>query len=210
MISRIVTDDKKPGEAKDPDSTSLTQLFKAFSTDEEYAQFRAELTDGLGWGEAKKKLFNQIEAEIGPMRPKYEEYINEPQKLEEILLAGAEKARKISAPFLEELRNAVGLRPFTAFKGSAHNAPVKETKKKSAAASFKQYRNPDGTFGFKFTDAAGTVLLESTGWASGAEAGRAIGQLKKNGIAALAALPLVERAAGITDQQLADAFASLA
>ena len=67
-----------------------------------------------------------------------------------------------------------------------------------------------GTFGFKFTDAAGTVLLESTGWASGAEAGRAIGQLKKNGIAALAALPLVERAAGITDQQLADAFASLA
>ena len=210
MISRIVTDDKKPGEAKDPDSTSLTQLFKAFSTDEEYAQFRAELTDGLGWGEAKKKLFNQIEAEIGPMRPKYEEYINEPQKLEEILLAGAEKARKISAPFLEELRNAVGLRPFTAFKGSAHNAPVKETKKKSAAASFKQYRNPDGTFGFKFTDAAGTVLLESTGWASGAEAGQAIGQLKKNGIAALAALPLVERAAGITDQQLADAFASLA
>lgn len=208
MVSRIVTDDRKPGEAKDPDSTSLTQLFKAFSTPEEYQAFRAELEDGLGWGEAKKKLFSQIEAEIGPMRPKYEKFISEPSLLEDIMQAGAKKARALAAPFVDELMHATGLRSYNDFKGSVHGTAKTAAKKKAAA--FKQYREKDGTFGFKFTAADGTVLLESTGWAGGAEAGRAIGQLKKEGAAALAALPQVKIQAGVTDAQLAEAFASLA
>ena len=47
-ISRVVTDSKLPGEPKDPDSTSLTQLFDAFATPEEQQAFRDELRGGLG------------------------------------------------------------------------------------------------------------------------------------------------------------------
>ena len=212
MIMRIVTDTKKPGEPKDPGSTSLTQLFRAFSTDSQFEEFCSELRDGLGWGEAKKRLFQQIEAEIGPMRPVYEKYTANPALLEEILQEGAQKARKLSAPFLAELMDAVGLRSFTKFTGSVHNSPSPASpaeKKKAASASFKQFRNPDGSFGFKFVSPAGKVLLESEGWASGAEAGKTVGRLKKDGLAALASLPAVRRAAGVTDEELEQAFSSL-
>ena len=64
-ISRIVTDSRLPGEPKDPDSTSLTVIYDAFATEEESAAFRQELRDGLGWGEAKKRLADKIDAEIG-------------------------------------------------------------------------------------------------------------------------------------------------
>lgn len=207
MVNRIVTDDKKPGEAKDPDSTSLTQLFKAFSTPEQYQAFRTELVDGLGWGEAKAKLFNQIEAEIGPMRPKYERFISNPSELEEILRMGGEKARKLAAPFVDELVRATGLRPFTEFKGEVHTDAKPAAKKKPA--SLKQYREKDGTFGFKLTAGNGAVLFESAGWASGAEAGRTIGRIKKEGFAALASVPGIKVTEGVTQQQIEEALASL-
>ena len=59
-IGRIVTDSKLPGEPKDPQSTSLTRIYEAFATREEYDAFCQELLDGLGWGEAKKKLIDKI------------------------------------------------------------------------------------------------------------------------------------------------------
>ena len=207
MVNRIVTDDKAPGEAKNPDSTSLTQLYKAFSTPDQYQEFRAFLEDGLGWGEAKSKLFNQIEAEIGPMRPKYERFISHPAELEEILQAGGEKARKLAAPFVDQLVRATGLRPFTDFRGEAHSGVKTAARKK--AACFKQYREKDGTFSFKLVSSNGAVLFESTGWTSGADAGRMIGRLKKEGAAALSSISGIQLADGITQEQLEEAFASL-
>ena len=86
-IGRIVTDSKLPGDPKDPQSTSLTRIYEAFATREEYDAFCQELRDGLGWGEAKKKLIDKINGEIGPMREKYEYYISHPAELEAILQA---------------------------------------------------------------------------------------------------------------------------
>ena len=77
-IARIVTDSRAPGEPKDPDSTSLTVIFDAFATPEERENFRAELRSGLGWGEAKKRLADQLDREIGPMRARYEELMAHP------------------------------------------------------------------------------------------------------------------------------------
>ncbi len=174
-ISRIVTDSKLPGEPKDPSSTSLTQIFDAFATETEQKAFRTELEAGLGWGEAKKRLVEQIEKEIGPMREKYAYYTSHPAQLEEILLAGAAKARKISVPFMEELRRAVGLRKFHALDGST---AAKKTAKKAAKPVFKQYRESDGQFYFKFVDPAGKILLQSKAFALGKEAGQTVGRLK--------------------------------
>ncbi len=177
-IGRVVTDSKLPGEPKDPDSTSLTKIFDAFATPEEREAFRAELRGGLGWGEAKKRLVNQIEAEIGPMREKYAYYTSHTDELEDILQAGAEKARKLSAPFMERLREAVGLRSFRHV--AAHKAaPQKAEPAKSApTATFKQYREADGLFYFKLTLTGGRVLLTSKGFASGRDAGQSVAKLK--------------------------------
>lgn len=177
-IGRVVTDSKLPGEPKDPDSTSLTKIFDAFATPEEREAFRAELRGGLGWGEAKKRLVNQIEAEIGPMREKYAYYTSHTDELEDILQAGAEKARKLSAPFMERLREAVGLRSFR-HVAAPKAAPQKAEPAKSApTATFKQYREADGLFYFKLTLTGGRVLLTSKGFASGRDAGQSVAKLK--------------------------------
>lgn len=183
-ISRVVTDSKLPGEPKDPESTSLTKIFDAFATHEEREAFRAELREGLGWGEAKKRLVDQIEAEIGPMREKYAYYTTHTDELEDILQAGAAKARKLSIPFMERLREAVGLRSFhhlSAAKTSGKSAEKTALPAKSApTATFKQYREADGLFYFKLTQTGGRVLLTSKGFASGRDAGQNVARLKKD------------------------------
>jgi len=77
----------------------------------------------------------------------------------------------------------VGLRPLSS---SASTQAVKEAK--AAQPSFKQYREKDGQFYFKFVDAQGQVLLQSLGFASPKEAGQAIARLQTDGSSTLAEL----------------------
>jgi tryptophanyl-tRNA synthetase len=118
------------------------------------------------------------------MRAQYEELINNPAKVDAILLKGAAKARSIATPLIQELRHAVGLRALA----STANAKAPSTSKaaRAAAPSFKQYREKDGHFYFKLVDSQGRVLLQSLGFASPKEAGLAIGQLQQNDAKALA------------------------
>lgn len=90
-ISRIVTDSRAPGEAKDPDNSHLFTLFQAFATAEQSAEFRSELLQGLGWGEAKNRLFQLLDSELGEARERYHQFIERPSDLEDILQLGAKK-----------------------------------------------------------------------------------------------------------------------
>lgn len=109
-IARIVTDSRAPGEPKDPDSSHLFLLYSAFASAEQVAAFRQELLEGLAWGEAKQRLFQLLDNELGEARERYQALIAKPDDIEDILLAGAAKARRIATPFIAELREAVGLR----------------------------------------------------------------------------------------------------
>ena len=186
-IARIVTDSRLPGEPKDPESSHLVTIYDAFATPVQREAFRAELRAGLAWGEAKAQLVALIEAQIGPMRARYAELMAHPERIEAILQQGAAKARAVAAPLLAELRQAVGLRSFTAVPVVAASAAKAE---KSALPLFKQYREADGQFYFKFVDGDGTTLLEIGGFATGRDAGRLVGLLKAEGRAALADAPV--------------------
>src|SRR5690554_5343733 len=118
-VKRIVTDSRGPGEPKDAENSHLFTLYRAFATPEQSAAFRKALEEGLAWGEAKEQLCERIDAELGPMRDRYEDFIARPQRIEEILQAGAEKARRLSVPFIERLREAVGLRRSTSVGAGA-------------------------------------------------------------------------------------------
>ena len=112
---------------------------------------------------------------IAPMRAQYEELIHNPARIEQTLLAGAERARAVATPFMRELRSAVGLRSLVQVA-----APHKADKAhKAALPSFKQYREQDGKFYFKFVAADGRLLLQSTGFDAPKAAGQAIGQLQQ-------------------------------
>jgi tryptophanyl-tRNA synthetase len=175
-VARIVTDSRLPGEPKDPEGQALVTVFDAFATPQERADFRAALRGGLGWGDAKQQLIAQIDRQIGPMRARYDALMAHPEELEAILQAGAARARAIAGPFLKALREAVGLRPYTQ---TAATAVAKA--EKAALPVFKQYREADGRFYFKLLSASGELLLQSSGFEQGREAGQWVARLKRDG-----------------------------
>ena len=178
QIASIVTDSKAPGEAKSTEGSALFQIYQAFASADETTALAKAFADGIAWGDAKQVLFERIDREIAPMREQYQELINNPGKLDQILLAGADKARQMATPFIKELRHAVGLRPL-----SSVNSASTAKDSKVALPSFKQYREKDGQFYFKLVDAQGQQLLQSKGFASPKEAGQTIGRLQTEGMA---------------------------
>jgi tryptophanyl-tRNA synthetase len=174
-ISRIVTDSRAPGEAKDPDDAHLFTLYQAFAQPAEVEAFRADLLQGLGWGEAKARLFNVLDAELGEAREQYARLIERPADLEDILQAGAAKARKVATPFLGELREAVGLRSFR----EQVQVATASKKKAGKAARFVSFREEDGSFRFRLLGADGEQLLLSRTFADGKTAGAVSKQLQQ-------------------------------
>lgn len=179
-IMKIVTDSKLPGEPKDPDSTSLTALYDAFGSHEERNEFRKKLQEGLGWGEAKEIVFQKINSEIGPMRERYEAYMQEPEKVEAILREGVERIRPMARALVDQCRNAVGLRTFKPLQEKKAAAKAKKSK-----ASLKQYREKDGLFYFKLVNGQGKTLLTAGGLPSGKEVGAHLQSFKASGLGAL-------------------------
>jgi len=197
LIMGIVTDSRAPGEPKDTEGCAVFQLYQAFATPEETAAFAREFAAGIAWSQAKERLFERIDREIAPMRATYDDLMAHPDKVEAYLQAGAAKARALATPFTARLRAAVGLRPLDALAPPpADTAPAH----KSAPPVFKQYREADGRFYFKLTDARGHVLLQSTGFDSPQAAGQAVARLKTKGWAACADLHGAVTAAAEADQ----------
>lgn len=173
-VARIVTDSRQPGQAKDAEGSHLYTLYRAFATQEESVQFRLELEEGLGWGDAKNRLCERIEQELAPMRERYAQLMAKPQRIEEILQAGAAKARKLSAPFMGQLRAAVGLRQ--AAQGASHHKAGKAKAEKKAR--FVSFRDEAGQFRFRLLDTAGNELFLSEGFENPKAAGEVVKRLQ--------------------------------
>jgi tryptophanyl-tRNA synthetase len=169
VIARIVTDSRLPGEPKDPNNSHLFTLYQAFAPAQQLAEFRAQLLGGLAWGEAKQRLFELLDAELGEARERYQQLMERPADLEDILLAGAAKARRTATPFLERLRESVGLRSFRA------QTVTQETQKKKAEKTlrFVSFRDEEGKFRFRLLDANGEQLVLSVPFDDGKSAGLA-------------------------------------
>ncbi|HET7931559.1 MAG TPA: tryptophan--tRNA ligase [Rhodanobacteraceae bacterium] len=174
-IARIVTDSRAPGEPKDPDSSSLFAIYRAFAGDAEAAGFRTALQQGMGWGEAKQQLFERIEAELAPQRERYDALMARPGDIEDALHAGAKKARAIAGPRIEIMRRAVGLGALSAPAGNA-----KAAKKADKRARIVSFRDESG-FRFRLLGADGDALLLSRAFADPKAAGQASRALASDG-----------------------------
>ncbi len=108
-INKIKTNLLEPGEPKDPDTSAVFQIWKAFATQEQTAEMRRAFEEGIGWGDAKKKLFALINEEIAEARERYEDLLARPADIEAELQKGAEKARAVSKPMLAQVREAIGI-----------------------------------------------------------------------------------------------------
>ena len=206
QIMSIVTDSRAPGEPKDTEGSALYAIYRAFADDAEAADFARAFADGIGWGDAKQRLFERIDAEMGPMRERYQHLMAHPGEVETLLRRGADKARALATPLMRELRQAVGLRALDAQVVAVRGGD----QAKAGLPTFKQYREPDGRFYFKLTGVGGQVLLQSRGFESPRDAGQAVKRLQTEGGAALAALAdRLEPVADTVSPALADALQAL-
>ncbi|GAB3789365.1 tryptophan--tRNA ligase [Dyella agri] len=182
-IMRIVTDSRAPGEPKDPDSSALYTIFRAFADDAESAAYRQALVDGIGWGEAKQRLFERIEAELAPMRERYDALIAKPAAIEEILRAGAAKARAVATPKLATIREAIGLRAMGVAPAAKADKPA--AAKAGKAPRFASFRDGDAGFRFRLFAADGEELLLSMPFADPKAAGTLQQRIRQLGQAAV-------------------------
>jgi len=110
-INRIKTNLLEPGEPKDPDDSTVFQIWSAFASPGEVQRMRREFESGIAWGEAKKQLFELVDAELADARERYNALINDQQHVESVLQRGAERAREYSTALLSQVREAVGIGP---------------------------------------------------------------------------------------------------
>ncbi|GAB3308677.1 tryptophan--tRNA ligase [Haliea atlantica] len=108
-INKIKTNLLEPGEPKDPEDSTVFQIWAAFADAAETARMRREFEAGIAWGEAKKQLFELINAQLAPAREEYERLLADPGYIEQVLKAGAARARETSMPLLAQVREAVGI-----------------------------------------------------------------------------------------------------
>jgi tryptophanyl-tRNA synthetase len=188
LILSIVTDSRAPGEPKETQGSSLFEIYRAFASAEETAAMRQAYADGIGWGDAKQKLFERIDAEVAPMRERYDALMAHPGRIEALLRDGAQRLRDSHAiPTMQRLRDAVGLRDLGAGAGAVATAKAAggaagANAPKAAIPAFKQYREADGRFHFKLVDGE-RVLLLSRGFESPKDAGARIAALRRDGFA---------------------------
>ena len=206
QIQSIVTDSRAPGECKDTEGSALFQIYQAFATPDETDALRKAYAEGIAWGDAKQVLLDRVDHVIAPMRAQYEELIHNPARIEQTLLAGAERARTLATPFMRELRAAVGLRSLVQVAAVAK--PAKAAR--ATLPSFKQYREADGKFYFKLVDADGRLLLQSLGFDAPKEAGQAIAQLQKGSATLQSLAPRLAPVEGVTPADVAAALQVLA
>jgi tryptophanyl-tRNA synthetase len=109
-IMSIKTDSTPVEEPKDPDRCSIFALYTLFATPEQQAMLAKRYrAGGMGYGEAKQALYDAALAHFAEPRARREQLASDPTVVDDILKAGAEKARAKGRAVLDRVRNACGL-----------------------------------------------------------------------------------------------------
>jgi tryptophanyl-tRNA synthetase len=112
LIKKVKTDSSPPEEPKDPETSTLFQIYQAFASREQTEEMRRRYAKGIGWGEMKETLYELLDEKLTGPRERYEELIRNPKVIRETLMEGANKARRQAAPLLDKVRRAVGIATF--------------------------------------------------------------------------------------------------
>ena len=108
-VMKIVTNSQEPGEKKEWQDNTLFSIYSSFATEEKQKEMKNLFEDGIGWGDAKQIVFEDLNVMLLPIRENFNEYINNKKYIEEILKSGAEKVRAQTVPILKEVKKLVGI-----------------------------------------------------------------------------------------------------
>ena len=109
QIMKIQTQSLSVEEAKNPDQCNVFKLFKVIASEDEVKKLHLRYTKGgIGYGEAKELLYDEILSRFSINREKFFELTNNRDRVEDLLLEGAIKARKQAQNVLKRVRSRVG------------------------------------------------------------------------------------------------------
>jgi tryptophanyl-tRNA synthetase len=109
-VMSIVTDSTAVEAPKDPDTSTIVQLYTLVASDEEAEEMREQFRKGgRGYGDFKKQLFEKLWDYFAPMRKRRDEILRHKDYIESVLAQGAGRANSIADRVMKRVRQAVGL-----------------------------------------------------------------------------------------------------
>jgi tryptophanyl-tRNA synthetase len=109
-VMSIVTDSTPVEAPKDPDKSTIVQLYSLFASKGELANMRDRFKKGgIGYGDFKKELFEKMWEYFAPMRKRREEIQRDKSYIDKVLARGAKRANEIADQVMARVRKAVGL-----------------------------------------------------------------------------------------------------
>src|SRR5213596_3289478 len=110
-VMSIVTDSTPVEAPKDPEKSTILQLYSLFASKDEVANVRDRFKKGgTGYGDFKKELFEKTWEYFAPMRKRREEIQRDKDYIDNVLAKGAKRANEIADQVMARVRKAVGLR----------------------------------------------------------------------------------------------------
>jgi tryptophanyl-tRNA synthetase len=109
-VMSIVTDSTPVEAPKNPDASTITQLYALVASKDEVEEMRDKFRKGgRGYGDFKKQLFEKLWDYFAPMRKRRDEILRHENYIDSVLEQGAERANAIADEVMKRVRNAVGL-----------------------------------------------------------------------------------------------------
>ncbi len=109
-IMRIKTDSTPVDQPKNPAACNVFALLKLMTPPGEAAEWEQRYRQpGMGYGEAKKRLAELYEEFFGARRAARADWAARPDDVEDVLRAGAKRARAVAQEVMADVRDACGI-----------------------------------------------------------------------------------------------------
>lgn len=109
LVMKYKTDSSSPQEPKDPDTSVLFQLYREFADEAQLAALRQRYESGIGWGEVKELVAERLNDFLAEPRHLYADLMSNTLILDAHLAHGAERARAMARPILDDIRRKIGM-----------------------------------------------------------------------------------------------------
>ncbi len=110
-VMSIVTDSTPLEAPKDPEGSSIVDLYRLVAPADDVERMKADFrAGGIGYGDFKQRLFEAIRDYFAPFRERRDELVRDPDIVDRVLREGAERAREIAGATYDRVERAVGLK----------------------------------------------------------------------------------------------------
>ncbi len=108
-VMSIITDSTPLEEPKNPDTCNVFSLYRLLASDSQTEEMRQKYEGGnYGYGQAKQELFELITKKYEKERQAFDELMNNPSHLEDLLKDGEKRATEVASEVLARVKSKAG------------------------------------------------------------------------------------------------------